>query len=88
MNNYNKNQVENLSNFHFSFLNLEEKNNVFKITLNRPSKRNALHPQMVNEIAFAMHYAHFKKSIWVVLFEANGRRLLCRCGFKSNVWGC
>ena len=72
MNNYNKNQVENFSNFHFSFLNLEEKNNVFKIILNRPNKKNALHPQMVNEIAFAMHYAHFKKSIWVVQFEARG----------------
>ena len=72
MNNYNNNQVENLSNFHFSFLNLEENNNVFKITLNRPNKKNALHPQMVNEIAFAMHYAHFKMSIWMVLFEAEG----------------
>ena len=27
---------------------------------------------MTNEIAFAMHYAHFNNSIWVVVFKANG----------------
>ena len=27
---------------------------------------------MINEIAFAMHYAHFKSTVWVVLFEAKG----------------
>ncbi|MDA9357040.1 enoyl-CoA hydratase-related protein [Flavobacteriaceae bacterium] len=72
MNYYKKNQVEYISKFHFAFIKIEEKNNVFKITLNRPDKKNALHPQMINEIAFAMHHAHFKKSIWIVLFEANG----------------
>lgn len=72
MNNYKKNQLENFSSFHFSFINVEEMNNVFKITLNRPDKKNALHPQMINEIAFAMHYAHFNSSVWIVLFEAKG----------------
>jgi|TARA_B110000240_G_scaffold63728_1_gene72611 enoyl-CoA hydratase/carnithine racemase len=72
MNYYKKNQVEDLSKYHFAFINVEETNNVFKITLNRPDKKNALHPQMINEIAFAMHHAHFKNSIWIVLFEATG----------------
>ena len=38
MNYYKKNQVEDLSKYHFAFINVEENNNVFKITLNRPEK--------------------------------------------------
>ena len=37
--------------------------NVLTITLNREKKRNAIHPQMVNELAYAFQYAHSNKDI-------------------------
>lgn len=85
MNYYKKNQVEDLSKYHFAFINVEENNNVFKITLNRPEKKNALHPQMINEIAFAMHHAHFKKSIWIVLFESTGSVFCSGADLKAMI---
>ena len=72
MNFYNKEDVENIESYKFDFIELDENDHVFTITLNRPEKKNALHPQMMNEIAFAMHYAHFNNSIWAVVFKANG----------------
>jgi enoyl-CoA hydratase/carnithine racemase len=53
-------------------LNVDVKTNTLTITLNRPAKKNALHPQMVNEIAFALSHAHYNNEIRVVVFKANG----------------
>ena len=72
MNLYKEKDVQNIKSYKFDFLELDETDHVFTITLDRPKKKNALHPQMINEIAFAMHYAHFNNSIRVVLFRANG----------------
>ena len=72
MNYYSKEQTASIHSQHFSFLIIEEKRNVLHITLNREAKKNALHPQMVNEIAFAMSYAHTQNTVWMVLFKAKG----------------
>ena len=72
MNFYNKKDIQNIKSYRFDFIEISEDNHVFTITLNRPEKKNALHPQMTNEIAFAMHYAHFNNSVWIVVFKANG----------------
>lgn len=72
MNFYKEKDIQNIKSYKFDFIELDENDHVFTITLNRPKKKNALHPQMMNEIAFAMHYAHFNNSIWVVVFRANG----------------
>ena len=42
------------------------------ITLNRPTKKNALHPVMVQELAYALCYAHYERSVWAVVVRANG----------------
>ena len=42
------------------------------LTLNRPAKKNALHPQMVNEIAFALSHAHHNKDIRAILLKSEG----------------
>ena len=72
MNFYNKKDIQNIKSYRFDFIETSKDDHVFTITLNRPKKKNALHPQMINEIAFAMHYAHFNNSIWIVVFKANG----------------
>ena len=69
---YTKEQVQNIRNENFAFIEVEEKDNVLTITLDREEKKNAIHPHMVNEIAFALQYAHFEKNIWVVLLKAKG----------------
>ena len=56
MNFYNKNDVQNIESYTFDFIELDENDHVFTITLNRPDKKNALHPQMMNEIAFVSPY--------------------------------
>lgn len=63
----------------FAFLLVEEKSNVLTITLNREKKRNALHPQMVNEIAYAFQYAHSSKDIWILVIQAKGK-IFCAGG--------
>ncbi|MFT6334107.1 MAG: enoyl-CoA hydratase/carnithine racemase [Halioglobus sp.] len=56
----------------FAFINVDEEDKVLTVTLDRAEKKNALHPQMINELAYAMQYAHSNKDIWVVLFQAKG----------------
>ena len=56
----------------WAFINCEVANHVMTLTLNRPAKKNALHPQMVNEIAFALSHAHHNKDIRAILLKAEG----------------
>jgi enoyl-CoA hydratase/carnithine racemase len=65
-------QVENIVNEKWAFIKCNIKNNVMTITLDRSEKKNALHPHMVNEITFALNYAHYNNSIWCVVLDANG----------------
>ena len=83
MNFYNKKDIQNIKSYRFDFIEISEEDRVFTITLNRPKKKNALHPQMTNEIAFAMHYAHFNNSIWVVIFKANGDTFCAGADLKA-----
>lgn len=66
---------EQISSFHsetFAFLEIEEADHILRIRLNRPEKKNALHPQMVNEIGYAFQYAHDNKAVRVIIIEAKG----------------
>ena len=56
----------------FAFIKLHQNQHTLQLTLSRPDKRNALHPHMINEIAFAMQYAKTNKDIWVLLIDAEG----------------
>ncbi|HEY4540671.1 MAG TPA: enoyl-CoA hydratase-related protein, partial [Faecalibacter sp.] len=53
----------------FQFLIVEEANHTLSITLNRPEKKNALHPHMVNELAYALEYANQAKDVWAVVLK-------------------
>ena len=72
MNYYKENQLVNFRQEKFFFIEIEEKNEVFEITLNRTSKKNAIHPQMLNELAFALQYAHNNKNVRVLVLRAKG----------------
>jgi len=72
MNYFNEKDIQNIKSYKFDFIELDETDFVFTVTLNRPKKKNALHPQMINEIAFAFQYAHYENKIRAVLIRANG----------------
>lgn len=65
-------QIEMFGRVRFNYLTVDEKDFVLTITLNRPEKRNAFHPQMVDEIAFALARAGLDKSIRCLVIKANG----------------
>ena len=67
----------------FAFLIVEEARNVLHITLDREKKRNALHPQMVNELAYAFQYAHDTKDIWMIILQAKGRVFCAGADLKA-----
>ncbi len=72
MNYFEDNDIKNIKSFNFDFINWYEKKYVLTIVLNRPKKKNALHPQMINEIAFAFQYACLNSNIRALLLKANG----------------
>ncbi|PCH98029.1 MAG: enoyl-CoA hydratase [Bacteroidetes bacterium] len=69
---YSKEDIFNFSDQVFAHLKVSENDHVLEITLDRPEKKNAMNPVMVNEIAYAMSYAHHNNDIWAVVFAANG----------------
>lgn len=56
----------------FLYIKTSLKENIFTIILNRPDKRNAFTPTMVNEIAFALAYANNQIEIRCVVLKAEG----------------
>ncbi len=70
--NYSVKQVESLEKETFTYLKVNLKNNVLTIRLNRPEKRNAMNPKMMEEIAFALAYAHYTPEVFLVVLEAEG----------------
>ena len=72
MNYYREGQLENFHNEKFFFIEIDEINEVFEITLNRTEKKNAIHPQMLNELAFALQYAQNNKRVRVLVLRAKG----------------
>ncbi len=71
--NYTKEQTADLKTQTFAYLEVEEKDHLLTITLNRPQARNAMSPTMIREYAYAMSYAHHQPHIWAVVFAANGK---------------
>ena len=71
--------------FHFLLTSLEE--HVLTITLNRPKKKNALHPAMLNELAFALAYAHYTPAVWVIVLAATGDTFCAGMDLKSLLDG-
>lgn len=56
----------------FEATELDIKNNIMTITLNRPEKKNAINNVMMNEINYALAYAKQERNIRVVVIAAKG----------------
>ncbi len=69
---YSKEQTATLATQTFAYLKITDEDNVFRIRLNRPHKKNALSPVLVNELAFALNYAKQHDHVRVVILEAEG----------------
>ena len=69
---YTAGQVAQLPVAGFRFLLISLADHVLTITLNRPEKKNALHPPMLTELAFALAYAHHTSDVWLVVLAAAG----------------
>ena len=74
----------------FEATELDIKNNIMTITLNRPEKKNAINNVMMNEINYALAYAKQERSIRVVVIAAKGDTFcagadLSRAESNSNV---
>ena len=72
MNYYREDQLAKFQKQKFSFIEIDEINEVFEITLDRAAKKNAIHPQMLNELAFALQYAQNNKRVRVLVLRAKG----------------
>ncbi|GAB4000666.1 enoyl-CoA hydratase [Spirosoma daeguense] len=80
---YTAQQVAQLPADGFRYLLITLRNHVLTITLNRPEKKNALHPPMLAELAFALAHAHYVPDIWVVVLEAAGDTFCAGMDLKS-----
>jgi enoyl-CoA hydratase/carnithine racemase len=69
---YSAEQVANLSSQRFEFLKVDFNANVLRLTLNRPEKKNAMNPTLLNEMAFALTHAKHNNSVWAVVMAAEG----------------
>lgn len=56
----------------FNYIEYKLEDRVARITLNRPEKRNALHPDVVTELQHAFDAAEKDDSVKVILLDANG----------------
>lgn len=80
---YSAHQLESFSTQKFAFLQVDDSDHVLTITLDRAGKKNALHPQMIHEIAYAMSYAHQQSDIWIICIQANGNVFCAGADLKA-----
>ena len=72
MNYYSKDKTNKIHDENFELIKFNQQNHLITITLNRPQKRNAIHPQTINELAFLLQYIHYEKKIRVIVLESSG----------------
>lgn len=56
----------------FEYIQYSGKNRIAEIVLNRPEKRNALHPKVVSELQSAFDLAAQDDTVKIILLKANG----------------
>lgn len=69
---YTKEETQNFNTYHFDFLKVKEENNVLYVTLHNPRRKNALSPQLLNELAYAMAYGQYSPSVWMLVLQSEG----------------
>lgn len=84
---YTAQQTTNLPETGFRYLLTSLDEHVLTITLNRPEKKNALHPPMLAELAFALTHAQYNPAIWLVVLTATGDTFCAGMDLKSLTTG-
>ena len=69
---YSKEDVKTFESVSFLFIKTALVGHIFRLTLNRPEKRNAFTPTMAEEIIFALAYAHYHSHIRCIVIDAEG----------------
>jgi len=69
---YTREDTESFEAVRFLFIKTALTADTFRITLNRPEKRNAFTPVMAEEIIFALAYAHYHSEIRCIILDAEG----------------
>ncbi len=80
---FEKDAVHNALNETYAFIKVAKINNTLEVRLDRAEKKNAIHPHMVNEIAFALQYAKQSKEIWTVVLGAEGEVFCAGADLKA-----
>ncbi|AKD57460.1 enoyl-CoA hydratase/isomerase family protein [Spirosoma radiotolerans] len=80
---YSPDQTAHLPADGFRYLLTSLSDHVLTITLNRPEKKNALHPPMLAELAFALAYAQYTTEVWLVVLAATGNTFCAGMDLKS-----
>ena len=80
---YTTNQIASFSQITFRYLLVSLVDHVLTIRLNRPEKKNALNTALLNELAFALAYAHYTPDIWMVVLAAEGNVFCAGMDLKS-----
>ncbi len=80
---YTSAQVALFSQITFRYLLVSEVDHVLTVRLNRPEKKNALNATLLNELAFAVAYAHYTPDVWLVVLAAEGNVFCAGMDLKS-----
>ncbi len=79
--------VADFANQTFAYLEVVEQAHLLTITLNRAEKKNAMNPTLVNELAYALSYAHHQTEIWAVVLAAKGDVFCAGADLKAFMGG-
>lgn len=80
---FNKNLFSNPIDETYAFIKLQEEEHTLTITLDRAKKKNAIHPKMIDELAFALQYAKMSKHIWAIVIAAEGNVFCAGADLKA-----
>jgi len=80
---YSPDQTAQLPAEGFRYLLTSLNDHVMTITLNRPEKKNALHPPMLAELAFVLAYAQYTADVWLLVIAATGDTFCAGMDLKS-----
>lgn len=69
---YQEEDIQKFDSVQLIYIKTELIGHVFRVILNRPDKRNAFTPTMVQEIIYALAYAHYTSQVRCVMLEAEG----------------
>lgn len=69
---YTEEQTKSFHQQHFEYLIVKEENHVLYITLHNPARKNALSPQLLNELAYTMAYGQYASEVWIIVLQSEG----------------